>query len=101
MWAELSAFFLKHFLGSSPPCPPARIVLTILQRSRLAVAAAGLGLSFATPAMAGDRYHSWALSSQAASQQQQIAYLPPLPAAPRVYAMTPERRAMLNTIRYS
>lgn len=51
--------------------------------------------------MAGDRYHSWALSSQAASQQQQIAYLPPLPAAPRVYAMTPERRAMLNTIRYS
>lgn len=51
--------------------------------------------------MAGDRYHAWALSSQAAAPQQQIAYLPPLPAAPRVYAMTPERRAMLNTIRYS
>jgi muramidase (phage lysozyme) len=49
--------------------------------------------------MAGDRYHAWALSTPQASQQ--LAYLPPLPAAPRVFAMTPERRAMLNTIRYS
>lgn len=27
--------------------------------------------------------------------------LPPLPAAPRVFAITPERRALLNTIRYA
>jgi lysozyme len=74
--------------------------LTILQRSRLALVAAGLGLSFATPAQAGVPYQSWALKLPQASAQQ-LAYLPPLPTAPRFYAMTPERRAMLNTIRYS
>lgn len=31
----------------------------------------------------------------------QLAFLPELPAAPRQFAITPERRAMLNTIRYS
>lgn len=75
--------------------------MTILQRSRLAVLAAGLGLSFATPALAGDAHQAWALKLPQASPPQQLAYLPPLPAAPRVFAMTPERRAMLNTIRYS
>ena len=32
---------------------------------------------------------------------QQLALLPELPAAPRMFAITPERRAMLNTIRYA
>jgi lysozyme len=30
-----------------------------------------------------------------------MAMLPPLPQAPRVFAITPERRALLNTIRYA
>jgi muramidase (phage lysozyme) len=30
-----------------------------------------------------------------------VAYLPPLPEAPRVFAITPERRALLNTIRFA
>jgi lysozyme len=30
-----------------------------------------------------------------------MAMLPPLPEAPRVFAITPERRALLNTIRYA
>jgi len=76
-------------------------VLPILQRSRLALAAAGLALSVATPALAADPATSWTLTLPQASQPQQVAYLPPLPAAPRVFAMTAERRAMLNTIRYS
>jgi len=76
-------------------------VLPILQRSRLALAAAGLALSVATPALAADPSTSWTLTLPQASQPQQVAYLPPLPAAPRVFAMTAERRAMLNTIRYS
>jgi len=31
----------------------------------------------------------------------QLAFLPQLPQAPRVFAITPERQAMLNTIRYA
>jgi lysozyme len=31
----------------------------------------------------------------------QVAMLPPLPAAPRAFAMTPERKALLNTIRFA
>ena len=76
-------------------------VLPILQRSRLALLAAGLALSVATPAQASDPSRSWTLTLPQASQPQQVAYLPPLPAAPRVFAMTAERRAILNTIRYS
>ena len=75
--------------------------MPILQRSRLALAAAGLALSVATPARAADLSKTWTITLPQASQSQQVAYLPPLPAAPRVFAMTAERRAMLNTIRYS
>lgn len=75
--------------------------MPILQRSRLALVAAGLGLSFATPAHAADPARSWTLALPQASPAQQVAFLPPLPAAPRQFAMTPERRAILNTIRYS
>jgi len=72
--------------------------LTILQRSRAVLLAAGLGLSFATPALA-EPASSWRLSVPVPAQQ--LAMLPPLPPAPRVFALTPERRAMLNTIRYA
>jgi len=75
--------------------------LPILQRSRLALIAAGLALSVATPAHAADPSKSWVLTLPQASQPHQVAYLPPLPAAPRVFGMTAERRAMLNTIRYA
>jgi lysozyme len=75
--------------------------LPILQRSRLALIAAGLALSVATPAHAADPSQSWVLTLPQASQPHQVAYLPPLPAAPRVFGMTAERRAMLNTIRYA
>ena len=75
--------------------------MPILQRSRLALVAAGLGLSFATPAHAADPARSWTLALPQAPPAQQVAFLPPLPAVPRQFAMTPERRAMLNTIRYS
>jgi muramidase (phage lysozyme) len=74
--------------------------LSILQRSRLALVAAGLALSVATPARAADP-NSWTIVVPTPVRPQQLAYLPPLPAVPRQFAMTAERRAMLNTIRYS
>lgn len=76
----------------------------ILKRSRLAllVSGMGFGLSFGLPAasFAADNPSSWTLQVHAAPAQN-LAYLPPLPAPPRVFALTPERRAMLNTIRFS
>ena len=75
--------------------------MPILQRSRLALVAAGLALSVAIPAHAADPSKPWTLTLSQGSPSQQLAYLPQLPTVPRVFAMTPERRAMLNTIRYS
>ena len=75
--------------------------MPILQRSRLALVAAGLALSVATPAHAAEHSKSWVLTLPQASQPQQVAYLPPLPTVPRVFGMSAERRAMLNTIRYA
>jgi muramidase (phage lysozyme) len=75
------------------------IVLTILQRSRAVVFAAGLGLSFATPALAAETFTVW--TGVPPSSIRQVATLPQLPPAPRFFAITPERRAMLNTIRYA
>jgi lysozyme len=49
------------------------------------------------PAQATEQPSRWALTTPAP----RVAYLPPLPAAPRSYAITPERRALLNTIRYA
>jgi len=73
--------------------------LTILQRSRAALLVAGLGLSFASPALAAEPSRSWMQISIPAPPQ--VAFLPQLPPAPRLFAITPERRAILNTIRYS
>ena len=75
--------------------------LSILQRSRLALAAAGLGLTLAGPAHATEQTSRWTLRVPAPLTPPQVAYLPPLPSAPRVFAITPERRALLNTIRFA
>jgi len=79
--------------------------LTILQRSRAALLTAGLGLSLATPAFAADPTKTWAESRSwretNPTSAPQLALLPQLPQLPPVFALTAERRAMLNTIRYA
>jgi muramidase (phage lysozyme) len=78
--------------------------LPILQRSKLALAGLGFALAATTAApgvAAASEMSTWSLkvgSTDASSRQ--LAVLPP-PAAPRVFAITPERRALLNTIRYA
>jgi muramidase (phage lysozyme) len=73
--------------------------LTILQRSRAALLATGLGLSLATPAFAADPARTWTEAIPAPAPQ--LALLPQLPQLPPMFALTAERRAMLNTIRYA
>ena len=85
--------------GSDPILSSATSVLTILQRSRAALLATGLGLSLATPAFAADPARTWAESIPAPAPQ--LALLPQLPQLPPMFALTAERRAMLNTIRYA
>jgi lysozyme len=75
--------------------------LSILQRSRLALAVAGLGLTLTGPAQSAETASRWNLSVSAPQTPPRIAYLPPLPSAPSVFAITPERRALLNTIRFA
>jgi len=74
--------------------------LSFLQRSHLAVLLAGLALSVAAPAGAAEQADPWSLLP-AAPPVPQVAVLPPLPEAPRFFAITPERKALLNTIRYA
>ncbi len=74
--------------------------MSILQRSPLALAALGLGLCTAGPALAAEQPRTWTLNEVTAPAAQ-LAVLPPLPAAPRFFALTPERKALLNTIRYA
>ena len=74
--------------------------------SRAAIALTGLSLSLgAAPSLAADLNNGWAayapVAAAAASQAEQVSILPALPTAPRVFAITPERRALLNTIRYA
>ena len=93
-----------------PVTSSARTVLSIFQRSQqflavagpVAAAAAGLSL-LAAPAFATERPGPWALNDPAAQRVTvpQVATLPPLPAVPRTFALTPERRALLNTIRFA
>jgi lysozyme len=80
-------------------CPSQFFVLTILQRSGAVFLAAGLGLSFATPALASEPRLGWPQVPPPAIRQ--LALLPQLPAVPRQFAITHERQAMLNTIRYA
>jgi lysozyme len=77
-------------------------VLLSLQRPLLAFAGAALAATTLAPgSAAATETSSWTLkASSAPAVRSQLAFLPP-PAAPRVFAITPERRALLNTIRYA
>ena len=91
-------------LLSSDFCSLLFSVLPSLRFPQLALA--GFGLAFAATtlvpgAAAASENPSWTLkvgSIQAPGRQ--VAFLPP-PSAPRIFAITPERRALLNTIRYA
>lgn len=72
-----------------------------LQHRHLVLAFAGLSLSLAGPASAADAPLAWKLGPEARVAPAKVSMLTPLPAAPRVFAITPERRALLNTIRYA
>jgi muramidase (phage lysozyme) len=79
-------------------------VLPFLQSPQLALAGFGLALAATTMvsgAAAASELPAWTLKvGSTQSPVRQVAFLPP-PAAPRVFAITPERRALLNTIRYA
>jgi lysozyme len=72
-----------------------------LQHRHLVLAFAGLSLSLAGPAGATEASSAWKLAPEARVAPVRVSMLTPLPAAPRVFAITPERRALLNTIRYA
>ena len=76
--------------------------MTRLPSARVAIALAGLCLSAsAAPALATEKSDPWA-TVLPASAGQQLAVLPSLPPpAPRLFAVTPERQALLNTIRFA
>lgn len=76
--------------------------MTRLPSTRTALALAGLSLCLsAAPGKASEQSDPWAtVMPQAAVNR--VAMLPPLPPpAPRLFAVTPERQALLNTIRYA
>ncbi len=77
-------------------------VLTRLPSTRVAIALAGLCLSaVSAPALASETSDPWA-TAVPQTVVRQLAVLPPLPPpAPRLFAVTPERQALLNTIRYA
>ena len=78
--------------------------MPLLQRHQLALAGLALAATAASAvvpgAAAATELSSWTLKVGSSASAGQLAVLPP-PAAPRVFAMTPERRALLNTIRYA
>ena len=75
-------------------------VLSFLQRPHLALLLAGASFVLAAPVRAADQVDAWSVGPVSAPIPQ-VAVLPPLPEAPRFFAMTPERKALLNTIRYA
>lgn len=88
--------------------------MSILQNSALALLTAGIGLALNHPVRATEAPNEWMIDDAASARPtqalqvpinavppQSIATMSPPPAAPRAYAMTPERKALLNTIRYS
>ena len=90
------------FAFLAAPLSFASDVLTRLPSTRVACALAGLSISLsAAPALAAEQSDPWATAvPQAAAPH--VAVLPSLPPpAPRLFAITPERQALLNTIRYA
>ena len=75
--------------------------MLFLQRSPQALLAAGAALVLAGPAFAADQPGSRFTNVAETAATSTVAMLPPLPSAPRVFAMTPERKALLNTIRFA
>ena len=98
-----STGLLRSFPTGDPRTPylplTPELALQILRRPLLALVSAGIGLTSAAPALASEQPGRW--NPKADMERGRIAYLPPLPQAPRVFAITPERRALLNTIRYA
>ena len=74
--------------------------MSFLQRSQLALLLAGTALAIAAPVCAAEQADPWSLVP-VPPPVPQVAVLPPLPEAPRFFAITPERKALLNTIRYA
>jgi lysozyme len=61
----------------------------------------GLGCLTASPALATDSSDAWDEVLTPPRQTRGLAYLPAPPSVPPSFAITPERRALLNTIRYA
>lgn len=61
----------------------------------------GLGFFVAPPVHATDSSDAWDEVLTPPRQPQGVAYMPPPPSVPSFFAITPERRALLNTIRYA
>ena len=63
----------------------------------------GLALLAVTPALATESPREASLSDDTPlpEVQRPLAYLPPIPLLPQPFQVTPERRALLNTIRYA
>ncbi|MFM7086014.1 MAG: endolysin [Cyanobium sp.] len=73
-----------------------------LPSPRTAIALAGLGFSLGSaPALAAESHGSRTAPVATAAPAPQVAMLPGLPPAARRYEITPERQALLNTIRYA
>lgn len=75
-----------------------------LPSTRTAIALAGLSFGFGSaPALAVELNGSRILPATAPAAATQVAMLPalPPPPVPRLFAITPERQALLNTIRYA
>ncbi|WP_216903282.1 glycoside hydrolase family 104 protein [Synechococcus sp. CCY 9618] len=75
--------------------------MRIFQSSHLLLAFTGLSLSLAEPARALEASSTWTLNGGSVNGPRSVAVLPAAAATPRVFAITPERRALLNTIRYA
>ena len=75
--------------------------MPFFQRPHLALAAAGLGLLCAAPGQATERPDAWDLNELPVPARR-VAVLPAvIPTGPRLFSITPERKALLNTIRYA
>ena len=67
----------------------------------VALLTVGFGSALAGPAIGAEQRLEPNAPQSHRQPGQRLAYLPQLPAAPRTFAITPERRALLNTIRYA